>query len=137
MARSLAKARLLLQSKRLFGRRASACSLSQGCPSPPVSTTRGRLWAKDAGAAPCCGSLAGGNSFAWGINNVGQVVGESESSVAGGRTHAFIWQSATGMQDLGTLPGGLSAIAYGINNRGQIVGLGYEPINGITLVRAV
>jgi probable HAF family extracellular repeat protein len=36
--------------------------------------------------------------------------------------HAFIWSNTTGMQDLGTLPGGTYSWAYGINICGQVAG---------------
>jgi probable HAF family extracellular repeat protein len=36
-------------------------------------------------------------------------------------THAFLWSSTTGMQDLGSIGGG-SSYANGINNAGQVVG---------------
>jgi probable HAF family extracellular repeat protein len=67
----------------------------------------------DLGALP-----GGGNSYAQGINDSGQIVGWSVGSV---ETRAFLWTSSGGMQDLGTL-GGPSASAYGINDSGQIVG---------------
>jgi probable HAF family extracellular repeat protein len=63
-----------------------------------------------------------GNSIAYGINPTSshdvQVVGESDT--ANGR-HAFLWQSSTGMIDLGTL-GGPTSIATGINDAGQVCG---------------
>ncbi|HEX4562240.1 MAG TPA: hypothetical protein VH113_10455, partial [Gemmatimonadales bacterium] len=36
---------------------------------------------------------------------------------------AFVWTRATGMQDLGRIPGDLSSQALGVNLAGQIVGL--------------
>jgi probable HAF family extracellular repeat protein len=59
------------------------------------------------------GTLGGKDSFAYGINNGGQIVGVS--STADGEQHAFLWQHGT-MADLGA--GG----AYEINDMGQIVG---------------
>lgn len=49
---------------------------------------------------------------AYGVNNLGLVVGESE---AGGVFHAFVWEAGR-MTDLG-VP---ECTAYGINDRGQI-----------------
>ena len=68
------------------------------------------------------GTLPGYNSWtiAHGMNNLGQVVGEGDTSSGG--SHAFLWSSGLGMTDLGTLPGDNSSIAYGINNLGQVVG---------------
>src|SRR5258708_13372768 len=67
------------------------------------------------------GTLPGGTrSFANGINNRGQVVGEA-TTVAGGNGHSFLFENGV-MVDLGTLPGGNRSAAIAINNRGQVVG---------------
>jgi probable HAF family extracellular repeat protein len=66
------------------------------------------------------GTLGGSESVAFGINNVGQVVGESYPS-NGVTAHAFLWTQQNGMQDLGTL-GGSTSTAYAINNLGEVVG---------------
>src|SRR5205807_1308588 len=55
-------------------------------------------------------------SFAYGINNQGQVVGASDEF-----GHAFLWKDGA-MSDLGTLPGNTFSIASRINNIGQIIG---------------
>ena len=66
------------------------------------------------------GTLGGGYSYAYGINDAGQVVGGSDT--AAGASHAFITgPNGVGMTDLGTLGGGYS-YAYGINDAGQVVG---------------
>ena len=79
------------------------------------------------------GTLSGGiNSSGYGINNSGQVVGESDTgpilhlnlrlksfSLYG--THAFLWTEGAGMMDLGHLGGGTSR-ATAISNNGVVVG---------------
>ena len=64
------------------------------------------------------GTLGGNYSLAHGINNSGQVVGES--ATANGYYHAFLYSSGT-MTDLGTLGGSRSG-AWCINASGQVVG---------------
>ncbi len=73
------------------------------------------------------GTLPGSSiSAANGINNLGQVVGESGD--------AFIWSQATGMQDLNSLipadSGWTLTWAFAINDKGQITGQG--EVNGET-----
>src|SRR5689334_17742521 len=60
------------------------------------------------------GTLSGGFSTANGINNLGQVVGQSDY-------HAFLY-SGGHLTDLGALPGGNYSWANAINDNGQIVG---------------
>jgi probable HAF family extracellular repeat protein len=63
---------------------------------------------------------SGSFSIAYGINSLGQVVGELSTS-DGLHIHAFLYTGGS-MQDLGTINGLGSSIAYGINNLGQVVG---------------
>jgi probable HAF family extracellular repeat protein len=76
------------------------------------------------------GTLSGGSfSIAYGINESGQIVGETDD--ASGQTRAFIWDSVGGMQDLGLLPNGTFATARAINAQGQVVGWG-DTTGGVT-----
>jgi probable HAF family extracellular repeat protein len=83
----------------------------------------GYLWQN--GTLTDLGDLGGTLTDAYGINDLGQIVGEAEVGGSGDR-HAFLW--ATGaLQDLGTLGGG-SSHANAINNAGQVVGYS-QPTN--------
>jgi probable HAF family extracellular repeat protein len=64
------------------------------------------------------GTLGGGSSVAYGINNSGTIVGYAYTS--GGPQHAFSYSGGL-MTDLGTL-GGLNSQANAINSSGTIVG---------------
>ena len=72
------------------------------------------------------GTLGGANSFSFGNNCIGQVVGAADTVYLGG-SDAFLWDSMHGMQDLGTL-GGTMSQANAINCSGVIVG--YSTLTG-------
>jgi probable HAF family extracellular repeat protein len=82
------------------------------------------LW--ENGKATDLGNLGGqtgqaGGNIALDINNVGQVVGNSD--LQGDTTfHAFLWTRKTGMQDLGTLSGDVASLGISINDAGAVVG---------------
>ena len=82
------------------------------------------LWEK--GKAIDLGNLGGqtgqaGGNIAFGINNQGEVVGNSD--LPGDTTfHAFLWTRTTRMQDLGTLSGDVASLSISINDAGTIVG---------------
>lgn len=86
------------------------------------------LW--DKGKPIDLGNLGGttgqaGGNIAWGINNRNEVTGVSD--LPGDTTfHAFLWTKATGMQDLGTLPGDFASTGSGINDAGAVVGLSLD-----------
>lgn len=79
------------------------------------------------GAAIDLGNLGGANNnLPHGMNNLGQVVGESD--LAGDQTaHAFLASPGTKMQDLGTVQDQVDndtySFGFGINDAGEIVGI--------------
>jgi probable HAF family extracellular repeat protein len=75
------------------------------------------------------------SSFGYAINQLGQVVGESDPPCCDATyvSRAFAWDKRIGMLDLGFLPGGNSSVALGINVFGEVVGYGdYQNSDGMT-----
>jgi probable HAF family extracellular repeat protein len=68
------------------------------------------------------GTLGGTNSYAYGINSAGHVVGGAQ--LAGdGSGHAFLYSGVLPPTDLGTLPGDVNSDAVALNNSDQVVGV--------------
>jgi probable HAF family extracellular repeat protein len=74
------------------------------------------MW--DAGVLTDLGTLGGSSSLAYGINDVGQVVGYSwvEQQLRG-----FLWEDGQ-MIGLDPLPGDVATQAFGVNDAGDVVG---------------
>lgn len=72
------------------------------------------------------GSLDAPGDFAraTGITNSGRVVGVSNNAL--GQTRAFIWRQATGMSDVGTLPGADEALEPVVNNLGVVTAIAHN-----------
>jgi probable HAF family extracellular repeat protein len=81
-----------------------------------TNPTRAFLYSN--GVRQYLGTLGGSESYAYGINDAGQVVGRS--TLANNYSHAFLYSDGS-MRDLGTL-GGVTSGAYEINGSGQVVG---------------
>lgn len=86
----------------------------------PGSRRRGWVWQN--GEMTDIGTLGGDKCSADAVNEIGQVVGNSQiydpdEYIA----HAFVWQYGE-MTDLGTLPGEVNSAAVDINENCQIVG---------------
>lgn len=88
---------------------------------------RAFLW--ENGMMTDLGTLGGSHSQAWGINNLGQVVGLADTDFVSfdgfPYVQAFLWSQSNGMTDLGGTLGGSRVFqsgAYDINNSSQVVG---------------
>lgn len=78
-----------------------------------------RAFVSDNGSLRRLGTLGGDNSYGYGINDRGDVVGWAQ--LGNGKKHAFIERSGAVMRDLGTL-GGTQSEARSINQSRQVVG---------------
>ena len=88
--------------------------------SDDFSSVHAFSWTGAAGVSDL-GTLGGQSSYAFAVNDAGQVVGAANR--ADGAQHAFSWTSGAGMSDLGTLGGQFSG-ALQVNGAGQAVGYG-------------
>lgn len=76
------------------------------------------------------GTLGGNESWAYSINENGQITGKAE--LANGETHAFIYDiEHSQMSDLGGGPYGNRSCGYGINDSGQVVGISSSHSDGM------
>jgi probable HAF family extracellular repeat protein len=92
----------------------------------PAASLHAVMWPNGPGGGVIdLGNLGGTNSnISFYISNQGQVVGMS--GVPGNvHWHAFLWTQATGMQDLGTLPGDVESWASNLNSQKQAVGTSF------------
>ncbi len=80
--------------------------------SAPLATGQPRQSAASGYNRVDLGTLGGSSSYAAAISSGGAVVGWSETSTRD--NHAFLWTSAAGMVDLGTLPGDRTSQAVAI-----------------------
>lgn len=85
---------------------------------PTASVTFPCFWDSDGTPQKLCTLPGDVTAWAYGLNDVGQVVGVSKDAT--GFTRAFVWDAALGMRRLG--PEGLESYAYSINGFGQAVG---------------
>jgi probable HAF family extracellular repeat protein len=81
-----------------------------------------QAFVNDGSGAEDIPTLPGGaNNYATAINDLGTLVGYSETTSAGGNDEAFTYSGGL-LTGLGTLPGGTTSQANAINSSGHIVG---------------
>ncbi|MCH8804635.1 MAG: hypothetical protein IH986_00925 [Planctomycetes bacterium] len=92
-------------------------------------TSRAFRWDSETGKILDLGTLPGGtdNAGARGINNLGQVVGSTGSTLGG---EAFLWDPASGMVGLGILPGYPGSGASSVNNFSEVCGSNFGSSTG-------
>jgi probable HAF family extracellular repeat protein len=113
-----------------INQRGQGVGISTNCPSELfVFPSHAVLWTGGPGKVSVIdlGNL-GSTLFniAFGINNRGQVVGQSGLTGEGIVFHAFLWTKDDGMRDLGTLPGDVVSWAETINSKGEAVGTSFD-----------
>jgi len=91
---------------------------------PDGTDNRAFFWDHTTGSMVDLGTLGGASSIAYGLNDSGMVIGDSNDT--SGKRKAFVWDNGV-MQKLTTLSGadtlgGLESLARGVNNLGQVVG---------------
>jgi probable HAF family extracellular repeat protein len=91
-----------------------------GFSSVPDGAISAFTWSPADGMTPLVPTGAGwGNTYAFSINNGGQIAGVAINSA--NQARAVVWESGT-MRELGVLPGGSYSVALGNNNLGYVVG---------------
>ncbi|TMA39736.1 MAG: hypothetical protein E6J82_16175 [Deltaproteobacteria bacterium] len=90
---------------------------------PDIGETHLVLWQN--GTTTDLGTLGGLTATGVDINQKGQIVGTSDNGADDQWSHAFLWQSTTGMVDLGPWGGSNFGTAVAINNQSQVVGWGF------------
>lgn len=96
---------------------------NSGDPCGYIPTQDPFLW--EGGKMIDLGTLGGVCGFANGLNNRGEVVGQSDLS-GDLYFHPFLWTKSGGMRDLGTLGGNLGTATW-LNDAGVVVGVATVP----------
>ena len=86
--------------------------------------THAYLWTKQKGMTDL-GTLGGGYSWAWKINERGWVIGHSK--INSGEMHGFLWTPEGGMIDIGVGAPYTFTRVQAISNRGEIIGYATTP----------
>jgi probable HAF family extracellular repeat protein len=93
----------------------------------PLNATTASLWTKSGGvwtseAIPA--PISGGSSMAYGINELGQIVGGFRLTT--GELGAFSWTRESGSKELPWITRGTGAQGYAISNQGRLAGKAWD-----------
>jgi len=80
------------------------------------------VWSKSKGMQDLGTIKSFDPSYAYGINDIGRVVGYAGTTEAFTYTYGFLWTADKGLKPLGFLDGGTQSFVFGINFFGEAVG---------------
>jgi probable HAF family extracellular repeat protein len=93
-----------------------------GDSSTAASRIHAFVWSKAKGMQDLGTFASYDPSYAYGINEIGRVVGYSGVTQLFTYTYGFLWTQNKGLKPLGFLEGGIQSFAFGINFFGEVVG---------------
>jgi len=84
--------------------------------------THAFFWSQSSGMVDLGTMKSYDPSYAYGVNDIGRVVGYSGVTQLFTYTYGFLWTQNKGLKPLGFLEGGIQSFAFGINFFGEVAG---------------